>query len=86
MPKVNQKLSGKTKNNMFNFEIPEALKKPLDLMYSNMRGALFVPETRFCCSERGANKETEATAKAKVRAVGKIGGAEAGVSAGRCLV
>ena len=74
MPKVNQKPFGKkAKIKIFNFEFPEALKKPPDLLYSNVKGALLAPETRFRCSERGAKKETKAK-KRKVRAVGKIGG------------
>ena len=28
-------------------DFPEALKNPLDLLYSNVRGALLAPETRF---------------------------------------
>ena len=30
-----------------NLDFPEALKKPLDLLYSNVKGALLAPETRF---------------------------------------
>ena len=62
---------------VINLDCPEALKKPLDLSYSNVRGTVVASETRFWCSERGANKETTAN-KAKVRAVGKIDGTEAG--------
>ena len=32
-------INEKTKIEMFNFEFPEALKKPLDLLYSNVKGA-----------------------------------------------
>ena len=40
LPKVNQKTSGeKTIIKIFNLEFPGALKKPLDLLYSNLKGA-----------------------------------------------
>ena len=64
---------------MFNFEFPEALTKPLDLLYSNMRGVFLAPETRFWCSEKGATKRDKSNQKTKIRAVGNIGGTEAGV-------
>ena len=40
MPKVNQSpLAQNAKIKIFNIEFPEALRKPLDLLYSNVRGA-----------------------------------------------
>ena len=82
MPKVKpEAFWQKMKIEMLNFEFPEALKKPLDLLYSNVRVAFLAPETRFWCSESGATKRDKSKSKkaTKVRAVGKIGGTEAGV-------
>ena len=71
---------------MLNIEFPEAPKRTIDLLYSNVRGDTFSSGNSILMQrERGAKKET-LTKKTKVRAVGKIGGAEAGMSAGRCLI
>ena len=41
---------------MFNFEFPEALKKPLDLLYSHVTGVLLAPKLDFDAAREGQKK------------------------------
>ena len=48
MPKVNQSpLAQNAKIKIFNIEFPEALRKPLDLLNSNVRGGQDGPKQRL---------------------------------------
>ena len=60
------------------FDFPEALSKLLDVLYSNVKGALLAPELDFDAAREGQQKR-QSNNKNKGRTVGKIGGTEAGV-------
>ena len=68
----------KSQITIFNFEFQEALKKPLDLPCSNVKGALLASETRFWCSERGAKKRQKQKIIKFGRSAKSVGGS------GRC--